>query len=144
MSRKVQIVRILLLAAVMVAGMTLVPWLLKAVSTSSQFIVEPEIVSAQAEPDVAATHECNIANVAVYNDRVHVSCHNGAAPGGDIKFFAAPTSDSTRVARILSVLLTAQTLGKHIFLGYDTAANGSAYGCQTSNCRPIIWVAIPD
>ena len=40
-------------------------------------------------------------------------------------------------ARVLSILLTARSLGKNVRIYYTSAASGSAYGCSVSDCRPI-------
>jgi hypothetical protein len=40
-------------------------------------------------------------------------------------------------ARVLSIMLTAKALGKNLQIYYNASGNGSAYGCQTNDCRPI-------
>jgi hypothetical protein len=92
------------------------------------------------EPDAEMWHTCTIENVVVWIERVHVKCTVAA---DDIQWFAAPTSNSKRAARVLSLLLTAQATGNQVSVRYDTLdTSGTAYGCLESNCRPILAVAI--
>jgi hypothetical protein len=91
---------------------------------------------AALDPDSPdTTYICTPSYIGTFSNRVHVLC-TVAAPGG-IFYFAAPTSDSKAAARILSIMLTAKALGKNLQIYYSTSGNGSAYGCQTNDCRPI-------
>ena len=94
---------------------------------------EPAAVTVPGSPD--ATYICTPSYIGAFSNRVHVLC-TIAAPNG-IYYFAAPTSDSKNAARILSIMLTAKSLGKNLQIYYDTNGNGASYGCQTSDCRPI-------
>jgi hypothetical protein len=105
----------------------------------------PQIASAQSaaaqaaaaqapdSPDIVYT--CTPSFIGTFPTRVHVLC-TVAAPGG-IFYFASPTSDSKMAARVLSIMLTAKALGKNLQIYYNASGNGSAYGCQTNDCRPI-------
>jgi uncharacterized protein (UPF0333 family) len=146
MSRKVQLVRILILSAVVVVGMVLTPWLLQVASSSSDLFHEPAVVLADAEPDAAdaTLMECRIANVGVFDNRIHVRCYNGVGTNGAIVYFATPTSDTSRVARYLSLLLTAEAAGKRVEVSYVENGNGSSFGCAPADCRPIAWLIMLD
>lgn len=133
--------RIALMAALVVIGILAGPWLVGALSG----VAYSESVAApveQVEPAAPATHTCDIREVAVFDNRVHVLCYSGGAPGGAILFFAAPTSDVQRSARLLTMMLAAQTSGRQLRVGYDTTASGAGFGCLTSNCRPIDYLIV--
>ena len=88
-----------------------------------------------AEAD-AAEFLCTPANVAVYETRVHVKC-TSAAPGG-ILYFAYPTDDIAKSSQVLSVLSTALAAGRQLSILYNASdTSGSAFGCQTNDCRTI-------
>lgn len=93
----------------------------------------PAAVMAPDSPD--ATYICTPSYIGAFSTRVHVLC-TLPAPGG-IYYFAAPTSDSKNAARILSIMLTAKSLGKNLQIYYNPSGSGASYGCQTSDCRPI-------
>jgi hypothetical protein len=92
-------------------------------------------VAALAPDSPNATYICTPSFIGAFSNRVHVLC-TVAAPGG-IFYFAAPTSDSRNAARVLSIMLTAKSLGKNLQIYYDPAASGAAFGCQTNDCRPM-------
>jgi hypothetical protein len=92
-------------------------------------------VTALAPDNPEATYICTPNYIGTFPTRVHVLCT--VAASGGIFYFAAPTSDSKMAARVLSIMLTAKALGKNLQIYYSTSGDGSAYGCQTSNCRPI-------
>ena len=90
---------------------------------------------ANAEPTWIT---CTPVNIVAYDIRVHVKC---AAAVAGIQFFAAPTTDPANVARILSVISTAQVSGRTLFILYDPDdLIGDSYGCLTNDCRTIIAV----
>lgn len=83
----------------------------------------------------AATHTCTPTGVAAFTSRIHVRCST-AAPGG-IYYFAVPTSDINRAARMLAMFQTALAAGRQLTVFYDAAdTSGVAYGCAASDCRP--------
>lgn len=93
----------------------------------------PAAVTAPGSPD--ATYICTPAYIGAFVTRVHVLCT--VAASGGIDYFAAPTSDSKNANRVLSIMLTAKSLGKNLQIYYATNGDGSSYGCQTVDCRPI-------
>ena len=82
-------------------------------------------------------YSCTPLTVGSFYDRVHVLC-SVAAPGG-ISYFAYCTSfNSANASRMLSIFTAAKATGKDIGMYYDPDdLNGTACGCQTSNCRVI-------
>jgi len=99
---------------------------------------EPPVAAAVAPDSPQAVYTCTPSYVGEFIQRVHVQC---TAPAeGTIYWFATPTSDSKRAARVLSVMLTARSLGKNLRIYYDSAASGASYGCQASDCRPINYI----
>ncbi len=104
--------------------------------------VLPKTTNLQSDPVPGNTVKwymtCNPENVATYTSRVHIKC---TVADNGIQYFAAPTSNSKHAARVLSLLLTAQAAGKQVSVLYDTAdTSGAAYGCELSDCRPILAV----
>ena len=93
----------------------------------------PVVVQASDSPE--DTFICTPSYIGAFSTRVHVLC-TLPAPGG-IYYFAAPTSDSKNAARVLSILLTAKSLGKTLQIYFNPSGDGSAFGCQMNDCRPI-------
>jgi hypothetical protein len=100
---------------------------------SAQAVVE-------SSDGTTATYICTPAYIGAFSNRVHVLC-TIPAPGG-IVYFAAPTSDSKNANRVLSIMLTAKSLGKTLQIYYDSNGDGSAFGCGINNCRPINAIEI--
>jgi heme A synthase len=100
--------------------------------------IPPELAGPDA-PNFS-TFVCTPDFVGEFIDRVHVHCT--VAASGTIWWFATPTSDSKRAARIYSTLLTALASAKNVRVYYDPAASGAAYGCSFSNCRPILYLEL--
>lgn len=95
--------------------------------------VAPAAVLGPDSPQ--AVHTCTPDYIANFTARVHVRCTVPAET--TIYYFAVPNSDSKNAARVLSILLTAESLGRNVRIYYNSSASGSAYGCQTNDCRPI-------
>ena len=80
------------------------------------------------------------ANVAVFDNRIHVKAT--VAKNG-VQYFAVPTTDSRFANRILSLLLTAKASGQRVGVVYNASdTSGTAWGCQSGDCRTIIWAYI--
>ncbi len=81
---------------------------------------------------------CHPEGVAAYAERIHVKCtevYDG------VNFFALSTVDSRHASRVLSVLLTAQAIGKTLNILYEPSdTSGSNFGCFVENCRVILAV----
>lgn len=142
---------IVLYAAIFVAGLLLGPAVgaqlagLKtggspaaAAQSGDPQAIPPELTGPNA-PDFT-TYVCNPDFVGEFITRVHVHCTVAAA--GGIWWFATPTSDSKRAARIYSTLLTAIASGKTVRVYYNTTDNGEKFGCGFSNCRPILYLEL--
>jgi hypothetical protein len=85
--------------------------------------------------------KCTPANVAVFDERVHVKC-TASAPDG-IRFFAKATADADAAARVLSLLSIAQVTGRTLDIRYDPAdTSGATIGCQPNDCRLILAVGL--
>ncbi|HEX8692544.1 MAG TPA: hypothetical protein VF746_09010 [Longimicrobium sp.] len=88
-----------------------------------------------------AVHTCQPVDVAAFANRVHVLC-SVAAPGGFV-FFAVSTANTAHANRLLSVLMMAHLTGRKVKVGYDPAdTSGTAFGCQASDCRRLLSVAV--
>jgi hypothetical protein len=142
---------IVLYAAIFVAGLLLGPAVgaqlsgmraggspAAAAQSGDPQAIPPELTGPNA-PDFS-TFVCTPDFVGEFIDRVHVHCT--VAAGGTIWWFATPTSDSKRAARIYSTLLTAIAAAKNVRVYYNPTDNGSAFGCGYSNCRPILYLEI--
>lgn len=99
------------------------------------------VTSAAASPlDTAATTLCTPIAVAHFDARVHVRC---SVPVSGIVYFAVPTSNNNRAARVLALLGTALAAGRDITIFYDPAdTSGTAVGCAATDCRLIQAVEI--
>ncbi|MCC6192713.1 MAG: hypothetical protein IT318_27130 [Anaerolineales bacterium] len=113
-----------------------------ALSWLGGWLRPPAVQAAEVAPAVAlapdspqAVHTCTPDYIANFTARVHVRCTVPAET--TIYYFATPNSNSKNAARVLSILLTAESLGRNVRIYYTSSANGSAYGCQFSDCRPI-------
>jgi len=85
---------------------------------------------------------CTPNAVGVFTNRVYVLCAS-PAPGTVFTQFAVSTSDSGMAARFLSAFITAKVTTKILKITYfPSDLSGAAYGCETSNCRPISGVEI--
>jgi len=82
------------------------------------------------------------ANVAIFSNRIHVKCE---VPNGSIGFFAYPLTDAKQANRILSLLLTAEAANDRIVVSYDASdTSGTAFGCQSGDCRTIQAIYLQD
>ena len=96
--------------------------------------------AAITAPDSLTWVNCTPDNVAVFSNRIHVHCKQSYS---GIRYFAYPTSDAASVARVLSVLISAQVAGHTLQILYDPAdRSGSSYGCNVSDCRHFEAVAL--
>lgn len=143
MSHK-HLIRPLLMVAVVLAGLLLGPVLIDGlalvVSPSHALAVAPQQIDPASPDAPTGTLDCNIREIGAFSNRIHVRCWNGA---GAIQYFATPTSDAQKSARMLSLLLTASAAGKHVFVAYSDTPDAS-YGCQAGDCRPIIHLLLLD
>jgi hypothetical protein len=88
----------------------------------------------------AASASCTVRDVATFPERVHVHCFESY---NNISYFAAPTSNTSFASLIQSMASTALAGGKKLAITYDPSdLSGSAFGCGTANCRPILNILI--
>jgi hypothetical protein len=106
--------------------------------SQARALAAPMAALAPGSPE--AVYICTPSYIGAFPTRVHVLC-TAPAPGG-IYYFAAPTSDSKNANRVLSIMMTAKALGKTLQIYYDAAGDGSAFGCQPNDCRPITAIEI--
>ncbi len=93
---------------------------------------------ASASSSTATWTTCTPQAVAVFAERVHVRCVESV---GGIVYFAAPTSNNSHAARILSVLTAAHASGGTLQILYDPAdTSGADIGCNANDCRLILGV----
>ncbi len=92
--------------------------------------------SSVASPSAEIWVSCVPIQVVAYVSRIHVQCQTAI---GGVSYFALSTSNTANVARILSVLTTAQVAGRTLSILYDPAdLSGSSIGCQNADCRLIL------
>lgn len=110
---------------------------------SAQSVDDP--VAPVAPVDLAAPEGefwCTISNVAVYGNRIHVYC---PASVGVIDYFAYPLTsaeESRQANRFLVILNTALSLGKRVYVYYDSSFKSNPPGCATANCRLLTGLLI--
>jgi hypothetical protein len=91
-----------------------------------------------AAPEDLTWVSCTPNEVMAYTDseRIHVLC---AESFNGVRYFALGTEDAASVARILSVLTTAQVAGRTLSILYDTDdVSGESIGCNPADCRLIL------
>lgn len=94
-----------------------------------------------AVPAAGEAIVCTPSEVAtLFNERVHVKCAEGAE---GIVFFAVPMSNSDLANQVLSLGATAIVHGKKLRIQYEKADNsGTAYGCASKDCRPLLGLQL--
>jgi hypothetical protein len=83
---------------------------------------------------------CRTVEVAVYNDRIHVTCDPAGRTDAYslIRYFAMPTADAARAERALLLLLMAHQNRKTVLIDANWSnGSGQAFGCQASDCVAI-------
>jgi hypothetical protein len=91
----------------------------------------------------AGPFKCTIANIAVFDSRIHVHCTTSIS-GTSISYFAAPGDNLHAVTtnRFLMLLNTAYSLGKPVYIYYYDSTAQNPTGCGTGDCRGIYWMFI--
>lgn len=127
---------------VIISGVLLLAALMLGLTTERRALAAtgvemPEANSSVALPDTATWISCVPVEVMAYEQRIHIRCQTAV---GGISYFALSTSNNTsHVARILSVLTTAQVAGRTLGILYDPAdLSGQQIGCSNSDCRLIL------
>ncbi len=102
---------------------------------------EASAYDLQLAPEAYAEFTCNIGEVAVFTDRIHVNCNPA---NGAIRFFAASAAQGEvlNTNRFLTLLNTAYALGKPVVVGYDTNTAANPPSCLVTDCRKILSVKI--
>jgi hypothetical protein len=79
---------------------------------------------------------CTPVNVTVYSvgaKRIHVKCSQAV---NGIRYFALSSNDTALMARVLSLITSAQVAGRTLSILFDPAdLSGQAWGCANSDCR---------
>ena len=108
----------------------------------------PVQVSVDGSPTLLNYFPCTIVRTGVFSapapGRVHVQCSNAINDNGaSITFWAFKADDSATASRYLSIFNTALATGRTVGIFYNSGENGSAWGCDVSNCRPIVGATMP-
>jgi hypothetical protein len=96
--------------------------------------------AAAHPPAREAESVCVPVSVAVFNNRIHVECLNGAV----FRYFAAPLGESN-TSEFLTALTTAMSSIPIMELRigyYDDTTSGPPFGCSASDCRKISYVVV--
>ncbi len=110
---------------------------------SAQAASDPAANLPAPEASIDGPFTCTIANIAVFSSRIHVYC--ASAPGGtSIRYFAASgdAAHALTTNRFMVMLNTAYSLGKPVYLYYDTDTANNPPGCGSGDCRAISWMFI--
>lgn len=150
MSKKIHWKTIVLYAGVALLGILLGSFVANSGGWTSSAGLQPgvaraaEAVSAgiQAPNSPNAQVGCTPVDVGSWSDRIYVKCLVAIPEDPNVNYFAAPTTDSKEVARILSIMLTAKSLGKNLWFYYEPDGDGSAFGCDPANCRPFYGIEV--
>lgn len=83
---------------------------------------------------------CTPTSTATFTGRVHVKC---SQVYDGIRFFAVRASDAGEAARFLSTVNAALLAGYDVSVAYDPVdTSGNAWGCDQSDCRRAVGLAI--
>ncbi len=88
----------------------------------------------------ASPFTCTIANVAVYENRIHVKC----VPGDGAIFYFAYAVDSAHSStanRMLATANSAYAVGDKLVVWYDSNSSHNPPGCLVSDCRLMVGLA---
>ena len=104
-----------------------------------------DVVPLNNDPNAptAGPHQCNIDNIAVFDNRIHVKCLS-PVPSTSIRYFAASGDSEHMIAtnRFLMLLNTAYALGKPVYVHYFGDSVDNIAGCNVGDCRTIEWMYI--
>jgi hypothetical protein len=117
---------------------------------AGRLLAGPKAVQAQAEPDPVSpasvdavlSHKCHVANVAAYDNRIHVRCLT--SPGDNIWFFAYPVDGANgyTASRMLAVAQTAFALDEDVYIYYILSSDSNPPGCNPADCRLLTGISM--
>lgn len=91
------------------------------------------------------TRMCAVDQVGVMENRIHIKCTpiEGQAQTQAIYYFAMNLSeDARKVDNIIALAIAAKQLRKPLVLAFEHDDYKSVPGCQGSNCRKLLAVAL--
>jgi hypothetical protein len=101
--------------------------------------------STQAQAQAQADANCQIVDVSVFTDRVHVRCNvnpAGAAlmfqSGQSVIYYFAVANSSPYATSFLALATAAKQANKSLVITYRTAPGSNPPGCAASDCRGAI------
>jgi hypothetical protein len=101
--------------------------------------------STQAQTQAQADATCQITDVSVFTDRVHVRCNvnpAGAAlmmqSGQPVIYYFAVPNSSPYATSFLALATAAKQANKSLVITYRTAASNNPAGCGAGDCRGAI------
>lgn len=99
-------------------------------------------VDETLSPMGVAWHTCNIVQIGVEANRIHVRCTTAPSGYSNIFWFASALDSATAAQsnRLLVMMNTAYALGKPMLIGFDTNAANNPPGCQTNDCRKLLII----
>jgi hypothetical protein len=141
MINRIRSTQIMKQSILIISGVLLLAVLLLGLTTERRALAStgdemPAANSSVAMPDTETWISCVPVEVIAYEQRIHVQCQTAIS---GVSYFALGTSNTSNVARILSVLTTAQVAGRTLSILYDPAdLSGQQIGCSNSDCRLIL------
>ena len=87
---------------------------------------------------------CNVREVGEFSNRVHVRCWNSIVVNGNtVTYLAIGKTDTTMVARFISLATSSLLSGKPFSVDVPVSATGNVSGCGSTNCRtPSVWLLL--
>lgn len=118
---------------------------------AGRLLARPKAVQAQSGPDpispagvdAVLSFNCEVvANVAAYDDRIHVRCLT--SPGDNVWFFAHPIGGANgyTASRMLAIAQTALALGERVYIYYILSSDSNPPGCDPGNCRLMTGISM--
>ncbi|MGD8902087.1 MAG: hypothetical protein PVH95_02585 [Anaerolineae bacterium] len=102
----------------------------------------PDPVSPASVDAVESFNCLNVANVAAYDNRIHVRCLT--SPGDNVWFFAYPIGGANgyTASRMLAVAQTALALGERVYIYYRLSSDSNPPGCDPGDCRLMTGISM--
>lgn len=104
--------------------------------------------TAEAEAQEIMSRSCNVDQVGVYANRIHLKCipDPQRAYTGDIRYYAMAITGDARVLgvveNVVALAIAAKQTNKPMVIQFDMADYRSVPGCQGNDCRKLVSAAL--
>jgi hypothetical protein len=91
----------------------------------------------------ATSYNCDIEQVAIFNNRAHIKCTNYILVGSDaVYYFAVANTPENQMFlnRVMAIGLTNMSMNRSAYIFYDSNTAHNPAGCNTSDCRNLVAI----